>query len=287
METTTNARIWLPKGPRLALVVSIILIVAIVPLAVVQRLPSRLLSAWRLPEAALTLWSGGDASDTGPPTQVMPVMLPDAWNKTHPGFGGVGRYRFTISLSAETLADRAIYIPRVSNRCVITVNGVPLADLASGDSASWRWNRPLYVTIPAERLHPGDNEVIISVFGVANSRAGLSESFFGPRDLLHQAYRFRWLFQVDLLWIANLTVIVLAIPLLFSWLRDPVGSTNYGLFGAGSILFGLRNFHGFLDFLPMPVEYWWPLVSASLGWSLGFICVFLLRGDYICRFWGI
>ncbi|MBN9550478.1 MAG: hypothetical protein J0H31_16775, partial [Alphaproteobacteria bacterium] len=131
--------------------------------------------------------------------------------------------------------------------------------------------------IPADKLRPGDNEVIVSVTGEVNSRAGLSESFFGPRLPLYKAYRLRWLFEVDLLWIANLSAIVLALPLLFSWLRDPVGSANYGLFSTGAILFGLRNFHGSVDFLPMPVAYWWPLVSASLGWSLGFVWVFLLR----------
>ncbi|NLS00808.1 hypothetical protein HGP17_28600 [Rhizobium sp. P38BS-XIX] len=270
-----NGRLGKLASRHIALVVGIILVVAMIPLVVIRIIPSDALDKWQLKEASLALLSNDAGVDH--PSNVTIVSLPDAWNKTHPGFGGVGEYRFNISLTSDTLADRVLYIPRVSNRCTIMVNGVPLADVASGDSASWRWNRPLYLRIPPEKLHPGDNEITISVTGVANSRAGLSETFFGPQDSLYHAYRFRWFLQVDLLWIANLTVIVLAIPLLFSWLRDPAGSVHYGLFGAGSILFGLRNFHGFFDFLPLPVEYWWPLVSASLGWSLGFIYVFLLR----------
>ncbi|MFS8049190.1 sensor histidine kinase [Rhizobium sp. BR 314] len=281
MEIKTTARVRAPSNWHLALVVTIIIIVTLVPFAIVRVIPSHAFNQWRLDGGTVTLLSSETiasrdrASDTA--SQEEPITLPDAWNKTHPGFDGTGRYRFNVNLGQDALGDRALYVPRVSNRSTVTINGSPLAELPSDDGASWRWNRPLYLTIPPDRLHSGDNEIIISVTGVANSRAGLSEGYFGPRNPLHQAYRLRWLFQVDLLGIANLTVIVLAIPLLFSWFRDPTGSTNYGLFGAGSILFGLRNFHGFLDFLPMPVEYWWPLVSASLGWSLCFIWVFLLR----------
>ncbi|WP_349962576.1 ATP-binding protein [Rhizobium sp. ZPR3] len=278
---TTNVGVRSHINWHFAMVVSIIAVVAIVPFVIVWMIPSHALHQWRLEAPELTLLphdkiGGSDRSSSGTP-QEMPTTLPDPWNKSHPGFGGIGRYRFHVKVEQGALADRALYIPRVSNRGGVTINGVSLAESPSGDSASWRWNRPLYLTIPAETLHPGDNEIVISVTGVANSRAGLSESYFGPKDPLHQAYRLRWLFQVDLLGVANLTVIVLAIPLLFSWLRDPAASANYGLFSAGSILFGLRNFHGFLDFLPMSIEYWWPLVSASLGWSLGFIWVFLLR----------
>lgn len=286
LATRSNARYSISR--HVALVVGIILAVTIAPLAIGLVTPSAALLQWRLDHATLELVpndgteSHGSASGDAP--QAAPVALPDPWNKTHPGFGGVGRYSITVHVEPDALADRALYIPRLSNSGVVEINGAPLAESARADSTSWRWNRPLYLTIPPDKLRPGDNTLAISVSGVANSRAGLSESFFGPRDTLRAAYRLRRFFQVDLLWIANLTVIVLAIPLLFSWLRDPLGSVNYGLFSAGSILFGVRNFHGFFDFLPMPVEYWWPLVSASLGWSLGLIWIFLLRfSDYRWR----
>ncbi|WP_137931270.1 sensor histidine kinase [Mesorhizobium comanense] len=255
----------------------IIVAATMAPFAIARLVSSQSLDPWRLGEAQLTLVPGGAAERGQAVPAERPVTLPDAWNKAHPGFGGVGRYRFTVAMASDALGDRALYIPRVSNRCVVEVNGVKITQPTGSDSTPWLWNRPLYLVIPADKLHPGDNDVTVSVTGEVNSRAGLSESFFGPRLPLYNSYRLRWFFQVDLLWIANLSVIVLALPLLFSWLRDPVGSANYGIFSAGAILFGLRNFHGSVDFLPMPVEYWWPLVSASLGWSLGFIWVFLLR----------
>jgi hypothetical protein len=288
MELATRSNARYSISLHVALVVGIILAVTIAPLAIGLVTPSAALLQWRLDHAALELVpndgteSHGSASGDAP--QAAPVALPDPWNKTHPGFGGVGHYSITVHVEPDALADRALYIPRLSNGGIVEINGVPLAESTAADSTSWRWNRPLYLTIPPDKLRPGDNTLAISVSGVANSRAGLSESFFGPRDTLRAAYRLRRFFQVDLLWIANLTVIVLAIPLLFSWLRDPLGSANYGLFSAGSILFGVRNFHGFFDFLPMPVEFWWPLVSASLGWSLGLIWIFLLRfSDYRWR----
>jgi signal transduction histidine kinase len=277
-------------GRHLVLAIGIILALAIIPISIGWTVPSAALLQWRLGEAGLTLvpGNGGTArhgSYADGTSREVPTALPDPWNRTHPGFGGVGHYSFTVHLEQDALADRALYVPRVSNHGSVEINGVPLTE---PDNVFWRWNRPLYLTIPADTLHVGDNRLVISVTGMANSRAGLSESYFGPQKLLGKFFRLRWLFQIDLLWIANFTVVVLAIPLLFSWLRDPVGSANYGLFGAGSILFGLRNFHGLIDFLPLPVAYWWPLVSASLGWSLCFICIFLLRMcDYRWRMFEI
>ncbi|RTL93691.1 MAG: hypothetical protein EKK31_31920 [Hyphomicrobiales bacterium] len=266
-------------GWHLVVLAGIIIAVTMSLFVLAPTAPSSSLDKWKLAEARLTLIpkdvNGGRSSEPAP--MQFPITLPDAWNKRHPGFGGIGRYRFTVNLGADALADRALYIPRVSNRCAVEINGVKITQPTGSDSTPWLWNRPVYLVIPADKLRPGDNEVIVSVTGEVNSRAGLSESFFGPRVPLYKAYRLRWLFEVDLLWIANLSAIVLALPLLFSWLRDPVGSANYGLFSTGAILFGLRNFHGSVDFLPMPVAYWWPLVSASLGWSLGFVWVFLLR----------
>ena len=268
-----------PPTRHLALAIAIVLALAVIPLAIGRTMPAAALSQWQLQDAHLTLipGDGAAASPSGETSEGSTVALPDPWNKTHPGFGGTGRYRFIVHVEAGTLADRALYIPRLSNYGAVEINGTPLPEPYGADSTVWRWNRPLYLAIPADKLRAGDNSLVISVTGMANSRAGLSQSYFGPREVLGQAYRLRWFLQVDLLWIANLTVIVLAIPLLFTWARDPAGSVNYGLFGAGSIVFGLRNFHGLFDFLPLPVAYWWPLVSASLGWSLGFICVFLLR----------
>lgn len=281
MEIATNPSARLIVSRQFVLVVFIIVAATIAPVVVGAILPSGGLRQWQLREARLALVPNDatvvrSSSSAGTPSE-QPTTLPDPWNRTHAGFGGVGYYSFTIHLEPETLADRALYIPRLSNRGTVEINGARLAEPSDADGASWRWNRPLYIAIPADKLRPGDNQLLIAITGVANSRAGLSEVFWGPREALHEAYRLRWFFQVDLLWVANLTVIVLAIPLLFSWIRDPIGSANYGLFGAGSTLFGLRNFHGFLDFLPLPVEYWWPLVSASLGWSFGLIWVFLLR----------
>ncbi|MEQ1937815.1 ATP-binding protein [Mesorhizobium sp. CN5-321] len=267
---------------RLAAVIGIILVLVVAPLAAEWLTPSANLAPWRLGGAALTLVpDDGGSSDrgslSGAPSPDSPVSLPDPWNRKHPGFGGTGHYRFTIRVEPDALADRALYVPRLSNHGAIEINGAPLTEPGGIGNAAWHWNRPFYLAIPADNLHAGDNSIVISVTGLANSRAGLSDIYVGPRELLGDAYRLRWFFQVDLLWIANLTVVILAVPLLFNWLRDPVGSANYGLFGAGSILFGLRNFHGVFDFLPLPVAYWWPLVSASLGWSLCFIFVFLLR----------
>ncbi|MBN9244360.1 MAG: hypothetical protein J0I98_16360 [Mesorhizobium sp.] len=267
---------------RLVLAAGIVLALAIIPLAISWTMPFAALLQWQLGEARLTLLAGdGKTANSGPlagaTSPEAPVSLPDAWNKTHPGFGGTGRYRFTVHVEPGAVADRALYIPRLSNDGALEINGQALTEPDDPDKAAWRWNRPFYLAVPAEMLHAGDNSLVVSVTGVANSRAGLSASYFGPRALLSRAYGLRWFLQIDLLWIANLTVVVLAIPLLFSWLRDPAGSVNYGLFGAGSMLFGLRNFHGLFGSLPMPVAWWWPLVSSSLGWSLCFIFVFLLR----------
>ncbi len=252
-----------------------------IPSVAMRILARRDLLIWELPSARLSLQPDGLAWQDG-----TTISLPDAWDRSRPAFGGKARYTFTVTLSPAEANDRALYIPRVSNSCVILINGKALSLADNGPIPTWRWNRPLYRLVPADMLRPGQNEITVEVNGLRNSRAGLSESYFGPRDLLYSAYRLRSFFQIELLWVANVSAIVLAIPLLFSWIRDRQGSRTYGLFGAGSMLFGIRNFHGFANFLPMPVEIWWPLVSASLGWSLVFMYSFLLRisGHFWPRF---
>ena len=250
------------------------LLAGLMPYVALRVLQPHELLAWQLPPARLSLQ---------PDNLLFPdettVSLPDAWDRSRPTFGGQARYTFYVNITSEALDDRAIYVPRVSNNCIILINGKVLPIPGDADKQDWRWNRPLYRVVPADRLHVGQNEISILVSGLPNSRAGLSESFFGPHALLYSAFRVRRFFQIELLWVANVCAIMLAIPLLFSWIRNPGGSRIYGLFGAGSMLFGIRNFHGFPNFLPMPVFVWWPLVSASLGWSLIFMYIFLLRSS--------
>ena len=125
----------------LVLVIGIILALLVAPLAAGWLTPSASLSPWRLDDAALTLVPGdGGSSDGGSLSGALPsespVGLPDPWNRKHPGFGGTGHYRFTVRVEPGALADRALYVPRLSNHGAIEINGAPLTEPGGIGNAS-------------------------------------------------------------------------------------------------------------------------------------------------------
>lgn len=289
MDATAIVPARRPTGWLVFLVAAIVAVVAVAPLAIERWTRSSGLEQWQVDQARLTLIPEGATVDHGAGLATpVAVTLPDPWRKTHPGFGGVGKYEFVLPLAQDNVGDRALFIPRVSNNGTITVNGDPVLESAGtlGESMGslgvrWRWNRPLYLLIPASKLHAGDNKIVVSVTGIANTRAGLSEIFVGPVNQLYPVYRLREFLQIDLPLISNVAVIALAIPLLFSWSRDPRGSANYGLLSSGSFLFALRNLLQQLDFIAIPIDVAMPLLASTLGWSVTPMWVFLLRfSDY-------
>lgn len=213
-----------------------------------------------------------------------PVRLPDSWNRTKAGQGGVGWYRATITVEQREGQDLAFYIPRISNSGSVWINGRQLhLDRPPPGSLAWRWNSTLFIDIPEALLLPGANVIHVAVAGLPNSRAGLSRLHVGDYQALARSHELRRLVQSILPPAAGLVIVAMSIPLLLIWLRFRTSSL-YGLFAVASVIFALRSQHGQVSALFVPAGIWWALVSSSLGWALGCFFVFILRfGGYVWK----
>jgi signal transduction histidine kinase len=207
--------------------------------------------------------------------QARQVPLPDAWDQTRRGFGGVIDYRFAINARKDG-PGQAVFVPRVKTYCEVLLNGQLI--YSDGGTAQVRGsNRTILAELPATAVVDGENTLTIRVHGYANDGSGLSEVYIGPLADLRDSYTNRRLIQDEFLKLSNWIVLAMCVPFVLLWVRDPKNSEFYGLFAIGAIIFAARNFHRQFDVQVLPMGLTPPLVAASLGWSALPLYIFLTR----------
>ncbi len=206
------------------------------------------------------------------------VKLPDAWNQTRRGFGGLVEY--VIELRAiDKAVEQSVMIPRAKGSCDVILNGHTLySEIGRADHRGT--NRVVFVQFPQDAL-ADTNRLTLRLRGYASDASGLSDFYVGPTDELKPAFTARWLVSEQLLTIANWSVVALCLPFLLLWLRDPENSQTYALFAGGALGFALRNFHRQIDPDLLAGPLWQPLISASLGWVALAEWLFLMRYVHI------
>lgn len=192
-----------------------------------------------------------------------------------------GHYRLGFEAAGPAMAS-SLMIPRVAQAVRIEINGALIHDdYDDGALNRWDWYSPVVADIPDGVLRPGVNDMALTLTAAPGTVAGLSLIFLGERDAIERIGARLNFLQKTLPTYANLSVIVLSIPLLLIWLhgRGEAGRPFriYGLLAAASILFALRSLHVHVGEPPVPHHLWLFLVMASLGWALGFFYSFLLH----------
>ena len=85
-----------------------------------------------------------------------PQRLPDNWNLSRPGEGGIGWYRLRFELPAQPARLYAVYVRKLSMNASFYVNG---AHVGSGgrfeEPVARHWNRPQFFTISPGLLRQG------------------------------------------------------------------------------------------------------------------------------------
>lgn len=206
------------------------------------------------------------------------VKLPDPWNQTRRGFGGLVEYAIALR-PIDAAIEQSVLIPRAKGNCDVILNGRSLYS-EIGRSEHKGTNRVVFVTLPPDLLRD-DNRLTLRLRGYASDGSGLSEVYVGPTAELKPAFTARWLVSEQLLTMANWSVVALCLPFVLIWLRDPENSKTYGLFTAGALGFALRNFHRQIDPDLLAGPLWLPLISASLGWVALAEWLFLMRYVHI------
>jgi len=204
------------------------------------------------------------------------LQLPDNWNLSRPGIGGVGNYRFELDLNVAPNRLWALLLPRVSNNAAVYLNGALLGEHGDFKANTLIWNTPFMVTIPSGLLKPGSNEIDIKVSAKENSFGRLLPPLIGAVGAIGPRYEQLYFGQVILSEICAVFSLTMGICMLMLWWyrRDAL----YGWFALGGISWSVYALYFFVTELPFPMAYW-----VRFCFSFGFVmlCAMLV---FICRF---
>jgi len=168
----------------------------------------------------------------------------------------------------------AVYLPYLYRGGRLFLNGTPLASIqeTSADLVI-RWERPHLVTIPAPSLRPGTNELMIRIPATAVSPDHMPLLQIGPYIDLLPAYQSRLFWVGTMPQFTVLSCLIVGLLALFIWWRRPE-ETLYGLFGAASVLWGIRTLTFVIEVLPSTAWHAWRGIYH--GATGGFVILMLL-----------
>ncbi|MBV5295208.1 MAG: hypothetical protein JZU58_22970 [Curvibacter lanceolatus] len=157
------------------------------------------------------------------------VALPYYWDFAEPGQSGSASFEFKPADNRARLID-SIYIPRIGNRHVITLNGHDLeADLIEGPGDTVRASGPRLLRIPPS-LQADSLCLVVTLSAEQMTNAGLSHVTLGQASELRSTYQTRKFWDIDSRWIAATISTLLALFSLALWAKQrEVGILYYCL----------------------------------------------------------
>ncbi len=206
-----------------------------------------------------------------------PQPLPDNWNVSRPGQGGIAWYRVRFELPRAPDRLYAVYVPKLSMNAAFHANG---ASVGSGgqfeEPVARHWNRPQFFTIPPALLSEGENVLHVRLRVYPNSRGGLGEIQVGPEAELRPHYERRYLVQTVLPQLCNIVVAALGVFTFALWVKRRAEPT-YVWFCVFSLLWAFRSTHLFVRDIPVDAFYWDIWVQSSFGWCALLFIVLAMR----------
>src|SRR5204862_5572763 len=130
-----------------------------------------------------------DGSKDGPGAN-QEMKLPDGWNQTRRGFGGLVEYVIELRPIDRT-REQSVLIQRAKGNCDVILNDrILYSEIGSGEHRGT--NRVIFVPLPEESL--GDNNRLsLRLRGYAGDGSGISDVYVGPTVELRPAFTARWL----------------------------------------------------------------------------------------------
>jgi len=209
---------------------------------------------------------------------ITPPPATSAWQRVdlpHATRHTTAWYRVQFDAALSTPDDPwAVYLPYLYRGGRLFLNGELLARIQeTGPERVVRWERPHLVTIPAAGLRPGLNELLIRIPATAVPPDHMPPLAIGPYMQLLPDYESRLFWISTMPQFTVLSCLVVGLLALFIWWRRPE-ETLYGLFGAASLLWGVRTLTLVIEVLPAPAWHAWRTIyHAATG---GFVIVMLL-----------
>ena len=195
--------------------------------------------------------------------------LPDNWNISRPGIGGVIWYRIDYLIDDASTETYAIYLPRVSMNGAVYVNGLLIGSGGSfNEPVARNWNRPLYFLIPPGLLKNGINRVHIRVRGYSGLDGGLSAPVLDHDDVLVTEYDRALFWRIILAQTTSLLIGAVGLFMLLLWVRRRRDSA-FGYFGFASLLWAFYTADLYVRDIPMGTFFWEVAIrSAFHGFAL-------------------
>lgn len=210
--------------------------------------------------------------DGGPPTRDAAWPLARRWDRQYPGRGGTARFEVDLDAPADR-RPAALLFYRIGNQAVVRLNGQllqqwgepgrPEVDVAK--QARW-------IELPADRLRPGPNRLVIELGIQAQRWGGLASFDYGPRELLAErlaANRF-WRGQITQVFAIGLGLMGALAAALWWRQRDPL----FGCFALGAGLGIVRHADRLIETAPLPWPLWGGVVAASYAAHLALMARF-------------
>ena len=205
------------------------------------------------------------------------IQLPDVWNASRPGVGGIGVYRFKPELYVKPDELWAILLPRVGHNAAVYLNGALLATHGAFDKDSNIWNTPLLVTLPNRLLHSGINTIDIKVQAKANCYGRLLPPMIGEEKVIKPLFKQLYFSQVTFSELCAVLALTMGICLVMIWWYRR--ESMYGWFALGGFSWSFYALYFFVNDLPFSLEDWVRFCFANsfvmLSSMLGFICMFM------------
>jgi signal transduction histidine kinase len=186
------------------------------------------------------------------------------------------RHRFTTAPAAAR--ERfGLNVPSVERNLEAFLNGTKIGDGGRFEPYVERnRHRPLFLSIPAALLRPGENTLDLRVVGVTFGDTFLQPVYLGPHRLLEPAYHWQYAFKVTSMQMIVVTLLLMALFIGALWVKRP-RETVYAWFAAGLLCWTLQNLNYLLTGWPVGQPGWQTVIHAALGAYLYCMILFVHR----------
>lgn len=218
-------------------------------------------------------------SDTPPPDNAswQPQTLPDNWNLSRPGRGGLAWYRLSVDIPPEISEMQAVYLARASMNAAVYLNGRPIGNGGRfAEPVARNWNRPLFYLIPPDLLRAGTNVVHVKLYVFPDTQGGLSPVRIGPEQVLRPVYENRFFWRIIVTQSVSVVVAAMGVLILALWWQRPA-ETMYGYFGAAALAWWVSSLNLYVRDIPVPTHLWEVIANASHQVFTGLLGLFVLR----------
>ena len=155
--------------------------------------------------------------------QEVETALPHTWPPRHQGGDAEYRYRLHFGLPEAPREPLYLFLPLVSQRAAIALNGVELMDTGNRSlSTGITSGVTVFVRLPADRLAAGANTLDVRVAAAGVMRGHLSPPRVGSAQALGPHYRLGLFLLEHLRLMALAGQLLLMVAVLAAWLYRPV-----------------------------------------------------------------